>query len=100
MAQKVTEIRGQTDSHLLFLTILLVPTLPPLHGPSKQNEIVISSVAEASPFYRRLPHVSAIMSDLGFDRSTRERLVLQEESMAQSHIPIKLFLLSLPHCDR
>lgn len=38
-----------------------------------------------------------IMSDLDFDRPTRERLVLQEESMGASHIPVdrlpQLFLL-------
>lgn len=100
MAQKVTEIKGQTDSrsHLLFLAISLIP-IPPLHRPSYQNKIVIS-MAEALPFYWRLSDVRVIMSDLGFDRPTRERLVLQGESMAVGHIPINrlphFFLLMLP----
>lgn len=84
-------------SRLLFLAI----SLPFLHstGPSYQNKIVIST-AEASPFYWRLSDVRVIMSDLGFDRPTREKLVLQGESMALGHIPInrlpQLFLLTLP----
>lgn len=79
----------------------LSPPLPFLHstGPSHQNKIVIS-MAEASPFYWRLSDARIIMSDLGFDRPTRERLVLQGESMAVGHIPInrlpQLFLLMLP----
>lgn len=99
-AQGATVIRGQTDSHshLLFLAISLIP-IPPLHRSSNQNKIVIST-AEALPFYWRLSDVRVIMSDLGFDRPTRERLVLQEESMAPGHIPInrlpQLFSLMLP----
>lgn len=102
--RKMTEIRGQTDSHshLLFLAISPIP-IPPLHQPSYQNKIVIST-AEASPFYWRLSDVHVIMSDLGFDRPTRERLVLQGESMAQGHIPInrlpQLFCSCSPLCDR
>lgn len=100
IAQNVTGIRGRFDSHShhLFLAISPVP-IPPLHQRSHQNKIVIS-MAEASPFYWRLSDVRVIMSDLGFDRPTRERLVLQGESMALGHIPInrlpQLFLLMLP----
>lgn len=100
MAQKATEIRGQTDTHchLFFLAISPIP-IPLLHRPSYQNKIVISA-AEASPFYWRLSDGRVIMSNLGFDRPTRERLVLQEQSMTLGHIPInrlpQLFLLMLP----
>lgn len=89
----------KSDSHtpLLFLVISLVP-IPLLHRPSYKNKIAIST-AEASPFYWRLPDARVIMSYLGFDRPTRERLVLQGESMALGHIPInglpQLFLLML-----
>lgn len=100
MAERATEIRGWTDfrSHLLFLAISPVP-IPLLYRPSHQNKIIICT-AEALPFYWRLSDACVIMSDLGFDRLTRERLVLQGESMTLGHIPInrlpQFFLLMLP----
>lgn len=97
-AQKTSDIRGQSDahSHLLFRAISLIP-IPPLHWPSNQNKIVISMWRKLCLFYWRLSDAHVIVSDLGFDRPTRERLVLQGESMVAGHITInrlpQLFLL-------
>lgn len=98
-AQKTTDTRGQTHSHshLHFLAILLIP-IPPLHWPSNQNKIVISTRWKALPFYWWLSDARFIVSDLGFDKPTRERLVLQGESMVAGHIAINRLpqLFSLP----